>query len=159
MKTTTEKKPFLLLTAGCGGSGKSTIRKREFADLIGVDPDEIKKTIKGYDPKNPQRVHRESSIKAKREFFRMLGTGKDFYFDGTGKSIEKYVTLINEAKSAGYEVKLLFVEASLETCLTRNARRERTVPARILTETHALLKISIDVLSQYVDELITVNND
>lgn len=151
--------PTVTFTAGCGGSGKSSMLKKRYPNLSGIDSDIIKANMPGYDPKNPQQFHEASSQVAMRQFYAALGAGKDFFFDGTGKNVEKYVGLIAAAKAAGFRTRMFLVKASLETCLKRNAARERTVPIEIIVETHQALDVAQAVLKNYVDEYEVVLND
>ena len=151
--------PTITFTAGCGGSGKSTVLRRMYPELEGVDPDVIKTTIAGYDPLHPERTHKASSEAATREFYRRLSEGNDFYLDGTGRNVEKYVGLISAAKAAGYRTRILYVHASLETCLTRNARRSRKVPVEVIHEAFISVKTSMGILRHYVDSFVDVENE
>lgn len=154
-----ETKPTITFTAGCGGAGKSTVLRKTFPGLEGVDPDAIKMSLPGYDPLHPELVHEKSSIIAQREFFRRLGEGHDFFMDGTGKNVEKYVQMISAAKSAGFRTRILWVRASLTTCLKRNAARARKVPVEVLVETHGAVAAAQDVLKHYVDEHLVIDNE
>ena len=153
-----ENMPTITFTAGCGGSGKSTILAKMFPGLEGVDPDQIKLEMPGYDPLHPELVHAASSVKATRMFYAMLGAGRDFYFDGTGKNVEKYVGLITAAKAAGFKTRILWVRAPLATCLARNSARARKVPLEVIVETHTAVEAAQAVLKHYVDEQIVVDN-
>lgn len=152
-------KATLTLTAGCSGAGKSTVIAREFPGLPIVDMDVIKAGLPGYDPLHPEVVHAKSAVLAMREFYRRLGEGKDFAFDGTGKNVEKYVGLIAAARHAGFSVRMVWVRASLETCLARNAARPRKVPAEIVVETYSALEAAQAVLKHYVDEHLVIENN
>lgn len=151
--------PTITFTAGCGGSGKSTMLQKHYPDLPGVDPDAIKMAMPNYDSANPQLVHAESTTIAMREFYSLLGAGKDFFFDGTGKNVEKYISLISAAKAAGFKTRMFFVRAKLEVCLARNAARPRVVPAEVILETYQALEVAQSVLKHYVDSYEVVNND
>lgn len=155
---TSSNKPTLTLTAGCGGSGKSTVMARMFPGLPVVDMDAIKETLPGYDPLHPERVHDESARLAMREFYARLGSGVDFAFDGTGKNVEKYINLINAAHSVGYRVRIVHVRAPLATCLARNAARPRKVPAAAIVEAFNAVEAAQAVLKHYVDEHVVVDN-
>jgi len=48
--------------------------------------------------------------------------------DGTGKDYNKIATQANKLKRMGYEVAMIFVNTDLETALTRNRNRKRTLP-------------------------------
>ncbi len=151
--------PTITFTAGCGGSGKSTMLLKHYPTLTGVDPDTIKTAMPSYDAANPHLVHAKSVTLAMREFYARLGAGEDFFFDGTGKNVEKYISLIAAAKAAGFKTRMFFVRAKLETCLARNAARPRVVPAEVILETYQALEVAQSILKHYVDFYEVVNND
>lgn len=152
-----EKK--LVIMAGLPGSGKSYIRAKEYAGLEVVDCDEIKKSLKGYDPKNPMIVHEESKILEAQEIYKKLGNGESFVYDTTATNWAKLVKMIADCKAIGYSVELCYVKVSLKTAIERNSKRERTVPESIIKEKASLLPVALDVLSSYVDTYKIVNND
>lgn len=152
-----EKK--LVIMAGLPGSGKSYVRSRRYAEMEVIDCDEIKKSLPGYDPKNPGAVHAQSKVLETEAIYRALGEGRSFVYDTTATNWAKLVKLIQDAKSVGYSVELCYVKVSLKTSLYRNANRERVVPEELIKEKFALLPVALEVLSGYVDDYVVVNND
>jgi len=150
--------PTLTLTAGCGGAGKSTVMARMFPTLPVVDMDAIKEKLPGYDPLRPELVHEQSAQLAMREFYARLGAGESFAFDGSGKNVEKYINLINAARSSGFAIRIVWVRAPLATCLARNAARPRKVPAAEITAAFHAVEAAQAVLKHYVDEHVVVDN-
>lgn len=149
----------LVIMAGLPGSGKSYVRSKRYAYLDVIDCDEIKKTLKGYDPKNPSVVHEESKVIEAQEIYKKLGNGESFVYDTTATNWAKLVKLINDARAIGYKVELCYVKVSVKTALLRNKNRERQVPESLIMEKASLLPIALDVLSSYVDEYKIFNND
>lgn len=149
----------LVIMAGLPGSGKSYVRSQKYAALEVIDCDEIKKGIKGYDPKNPGAVHQESKVLEQEKIYFELAMGNSFVYDTTATNWAKLIKLIQDAKGVGYEVELCYVKVSLKTALYRNSKRERVVPEYIINEKFALLPVALEVLSGYVDNYIVVNND
>lgn len=149
----------LVIMAGLPGSGKSYVRSQRYADMDVIDCDEIKKTLKGYDPKNPGAVHEESKVIEQQVIYEALSQGKDFVYDTTATNWAKVVKLIQDAKLIGYEVELCYVRVSLRTAIERNSKRERVVPEALINEKFALLPISLEVLMGYVDNYVVVNNN
>lgn len=149
----------LVIMAGLPGSGKSYVRSKRYAYLDVIDCDEIKKTLKGYDPKNPSAVHEESKVIEAQEIYKKLGNGESFVYDTTATNWAKLVKLINDARAIGYKVELCYVKVSVKTALLRNKKRERQVPESLIMEKASLLPIALDVLSSYVDEYKIFNND
>lgn len=152
-----EKK--LVIMAGLPGAGKSYVRASRYAGIDCIDCDEIKKTIPGYDPKNPGAVHQQSKVLEAQAIYNALGTGKSFVYDTTATNWAKLVKLIGDAHGIGYEVELCYVKVSLKTALYRNSKRERVVPQELIKEKFSLLPVSLDVLAGYVDSYVVVNND
>lgn len=152
-----EKK--LVIMAGLPGSGKSYVRSRRYSGMEVIDCDDIKKTLPGYDPKNPSAVHAQSKVLESQAIYRALGNGKSFVYDTTATNWAKLVKLIQDAKAIGYSVELCYVRVSLKTSLYRNAHRERVVSKELIKEKAALLPVALEVLSGYVDNYVVVNND
>ena len=149
----------LVVMAGLPGSGKSYVRSQKYADFKVIDCDEIKKGIKGYDPKNPSAVHAQSKVLEQKEIYKALGAGESFVYDTTATNWAKLVKVIKDAQALGYEVELCYVKVSLKTSLKRNAARERVVPESLIKEKASLLPVALEVLEDYVDRYIVVNND
>ena len=149
----------LVIMAGLPGSGKSYVCSKRYAYLDVIDCDEIKKTLKGYDPKNPSAVHEESKVIEAQEIYKKLGNGESFVYDTTATNWAKLVKLINDARAIGYKVELCYVKVSVKTALLRNKKRERQVPESLIMEKASLLPIALDVLSSYVNEYKIFNND
>jgi len=150
----------LILTAGLPGAGKSTmLAKSKYKDLPMVDPDEVKKTLPGYDPLNPQLVHAESMKIAREMHLMLLAVGGSFVVDGTGTNVEKYIQWINEAKELDYEVILFYVKVDVETSLKRNSLRDRKVPEEVILEKAGVINQSTELLGLLCDEFIILKND
>lgn len=150
----------IILTAGLPGSGKTTtLKKSEYKDFPVVDPDEVKKTLPGYDPKNPHLVHTESLKRAREAHLMFLAMGTSFVVDGTGTNVEKYIGWINEAKELDYEVVLLYIKVKVATSLERNAQRERQVKVSVIREKALVINQSTKLLGSLCDKFIVVEND
>ena len=54
--------------------------------------------------------------------------------DGTGKDYAKIKKQVDELRSLGYAVKMVFVNTDLETALERNKKRSRSVPEEMVTK-------------------------
>lgn len=147
----------LIIMQGLPASGKSTFRKSFFSHFEVVDCDELKKTIKGYDEKNPHRVHAKSKILEKAKLYQILNDGFSFVYDSTSTNIEKILMLIDEAKGLGYSITLAKVEIPLEVAIERNAKRERVVPKNVIIEKNEMMKYAHDVIKNYVDEILLID--
>ncbi|SDY87162.1 AAA family ATPase [Thermoactinomyces sp. DSM 45892] len=128
---TTKEAVFLL---GPPAAGKSTTRQKLYPTYQVIDPDEIKKGLDGYDPKNPSTVHTESKIIAREMFENMIGGNESFVYDTTGGNHKRMIREMYEAHEKGFTITILQVTCPLDECLKRNRIRDRTVPDRIVRE-------------------------
>lgn len=149
----------LIIMAGLPGSGKSYVRENKFNDMQYVDCDELKKSIKGYDPKNPGSVHEQSKIIEKQKIYSNMAEGISFVYDTTATNSDKVVSMIREAQSIGYEVTIVYVKTTLATSLERNSKRERVVPESIILEKYEQITASMEIIKRFADKFETVNND
>ena len=149
----------LIIMAGLPGSGKSYVRENKFSDMQYVDCDELKKSIKGYDPKNPGSVHEQSKIVEKQKIYSNMAEGISFVYDTTATNSDKVVKMIKEAQSIGYEVTIVYVKTTLATSLERNSKRERVVPESIILEKYEQITASMEIVKRFADKFETVNND
>lgn len=155
----TETRPTLIMTAGSPGAGKGYTIERMHPTLPVVDCDQFKMAHPDYDPKNPAALHAWSSEQAQHAFSAALLAGETFIYDGTGANVEKMATMIKAAHAAGFKVQILYVKVRLTTALARNAARERVVPESLLREKFNTVETAIEILANYADEIVTVEND
>jgi len=164
MKTTTNtttQTPTATFMAGAAGAGKGYVRNNDetLKSLPVVDADQFKSSHPDYDPKDPGALHVWSSNMANRAFFKALGEGQSFIYDGTGTKAAKYVKMISEARSAGFAIEVVYVKVSLETSLDRNAKRERNVPVDVVHEQHELIGTSMIIIAEHADTFRVIRND
>ncbi len=144
---------------GGPGSGKSYVRKRDIQIETVLDCDRIKKTLPGYDPKNPMAVHEESRQRLQKQFFEAIAGTRSFVYDGTGSNAAKYERLMTQARQAGFKVEIVMVRCSLATALQRNKDRARTVPESIVRSKHATIAASFEAIRGQADLVRVVDND
>lgn len=149
---------FVVMVGG-SGSGKSTVRAEQFAQVPVVDCDEIKREHADFDPKNPSTVHEWSSMEATRRLMGYVSRGESVVFDSTGSNVEKLAMFANVARSAGMTVVAVFVTCDVQTAIYRDAMRERTVGAAVVRESHARVAMAVPVLRAMVDRFEVVNTD
>jgi len=154
----TEMKKIVLMMGG-PASGKSTIAAREYPNLPRIDCDSFKEAHPDYDPKDPGALHHWSVQEWKKAYHAAMANGVSFVLDGTGANAERLVSVAKTAHDLGYEVTLLYVRCSLRTALERNRNRPRTVPVEIVRSKHAMIGISFEIVSGYVDHVVTIVND
>ena len=79
--------------------------------------------------------------------------------DGTGAKVERRVQRMDDASRAGWFVKLLHVDVSLETALARNAKRHRRVPEDVLAQYARLIADAVEVEAAHADEVEVFDNN
>ena len=127
--------------AGGPGSGKSFIVGNtglvsHGLKVVNVD-DVFEKALKkaGLDTtpddifsRQGQELRGKASITTKNRHDVYLKGRLGLVLDGTGKDYKKITTHAKELKRIGYEIAMIFVNTDLETALTRNRNRKRTLP-------------------------------
>lgn len=80
--------------------------------------------------------------------------------DGTGKDAEKVARMKDKLEQLGYQTAMLFVNTDLETALTRNRRRSRSVPDDIVQGGHEQVQNSLSMLRKmFGDNFIEIDNN
>ena len=151
------KPKVVVMLIGAPAAGKSTTREKLYPDHPVIDPDEIKKGLKGYDPKKPWLVHKKSKKIARQMYESYIKNGISFVYDTTGGNVQRMMKEIQEAREAGYRIILLHVTAPLAVCLERNRQRERTVPDSVVKEIYHEVRHSFEILRHLADEVINVD--
>ena len=149
----------LVIMAGLPASGKSTYIKNNLQGFDIVDCDELKKSINGYDPMNPQLVHAQSKVLEKSVIYKNFHEGISFVYDTTASNTDNVIYLINTAHELGYTVHVVHISVSLDTALYRNARRERVVPEDVIIDKYGKMSTSINIIKKYVDGFIELDNN
>jgi len=156
--TQTETKTVTFFMGG-PGSGKSFIRKRDFAGLKVYDSDQIMLDMPGYTPEKMDEFHHAAASELSRQIKAAFEAGEtNICYDGTGSNAEKYVNLIQSAQANGYTTKVVYVRCPLRTALKRNAERSRVVPESVVRSKHATIATSFEIIASYADEIQVINN-
>ena len=153
-ETKTMRKAIFMM--GGPASGKTSVRLERYADTLTIDSDEFKAAHPDYDPKNASALHAWSSLEARKMFDAAVADGVDFVYDGTGSTAEKYVDLIETAKTAGYETEIIYVECDVHIALKRNAKRDRRVDEDVIIEKYELITTSFAIVSDYADKVTVI---
>ena len=146
----------------------SKIKKHE--RLSTEETDEVIKTIL----KNPKYVsilhgivrRKDWKDKIVNSFFNNADPEKlpNVIFDMTGDAESKLINTASKAKEFGYKTALVWVITNFEVAKSRNAKRDRSVSDKILTNTHEGAKKSIinfldkPEATEYYDEIWLVIN-
>jgi predicted ABC-type ATPase len=151
----------LVIMGGLPGSGKSFVRNNleRLNGLTVVDCDQIKKTLKNYDPKDPETTHAQSKVVEKQQIYTLLANGESFVYDTTATNSDKVVAMTKQAQSLGYTVEMIYVKVTLNTSLTRNANRERVVAESIIMDKYSKIQSAMEIAERFVDTFTIVEND
>jgi predicted kinase len=127
----------VILSVGLPGSGKTTWFKRK-----GVTPlssDLVRALL--FDNPTEQR-HQDLVFSSLRSLLRarMVARMPMNYVDATNLSPKERRHWIRMAKEFGYEVQAVYFDVDLETCLERNAKRQRVVPTDVMQRMSAKLR-------------------
>ncbi len=126
----------LILLIGIQGSGKTTLAKKLVTKGFSrICADDIRGELFG-DP-----IIQADTSKVFEIFFarleKLLADGGDVVVDNTNLNSKHRKPIIDMAKAAGYtDIQLWLLDIPLETCLKRNAQRDRVVPEETITNYH-----------------------
>lgn len=147
-----------VIVAGPMGAGKTTISKLILGGLgfINRDVDDmlvrlLRQEKMSLDMKNftPEELSVVDNLRAKTfDWIEKVQrkdreVGRGIIVNMTGANFPFAMQLTQEFKDAGYEVKMLFVDVSLETSLARNSSRERSVNEKVVEEKYHRTKENI----------------
>ena len=134
-----------IILAGGPGSGKSYVAKQLGLQSLGmkvVNSDtffEILMKRKGLSLKMPDDEYgeREASRQAAKALTSkrldlVLAGRLGIVIDSTSGNVTKTTKIIDKLSTVGYDIKVIFIETTLEVAQTRNQARPRTVPDRVL---------------------------
>jgi predicted ABC-type ATPase len=158
-------KPKLLVIAGPNGSGKTTITtqilKHEWVEgCVYINPDNIAKDHFG-DWNSPEAVLKAAKW-ATKERERCLALKQDFIFETVFSAIDK-VTFLQEAKAAGFFVRLFFVcthHPSINAARIANRVIEggHDVPIPKIISRYYKSIANCSLIAPYVDRLYVYDN-
>jgi predicted ABC-type ATPase len=154
--------PEMVFTMGIPAAGKSTVAAAKFgATHTIIDPDAIKETHPSYDPENPTLLHAWSQEVTEQMFHAAIESGAGAWvIDGTGTNAEKMVRRINQARAAGFTVRVVFITCSLQTSLRRNAARIRKVPVECIISKARDIQTAFEIVRTFADttEIVDTEN-
>ena len=164
-------KAFFL--AGGPGSGKSYVIGRTTGGLgmkIVNSDDAFEKLLKDAglslkmppeedEPRSAVRTHAKK-LTAKRQANYIEGR-LGLIIDGTGREFDKISKQARELEILGYDVYMIFVNTSIDVALQRNAKRARSVPTSIVTNSWKAVQNNIGKFSNFFKNgfIIVDNND
>ena len=152
---------------GAPGSGKADIgdqywtKNMDGMDKVIIDPDQWSDVFK-----HDQSLRMWFNYLNHETFLKAMRAGRPMIFDGTGKDLQNTCgRVLDRLHEQGYQVTILIVLASFETCLKRieerRGRTKRNVPQKIVKDTFTSLAKSVPF---YRTELkgttvVVMNND
>lgn len=155
------KAPFVLMTVGIPGSGKTTYIKQhllaDIPDIAVISPDTIRQELSGN--MADQTVSAEAWDLAYKRSGQALKQGKSIIFDATYARPDKRKADIKFYKDSGATAVIcIYFSVSLQLAQQRNASRERTVPNHVLIHMHNWLMAKPPSLAEGFSDIITINS-
>ena len=153
------------MTMGAPGSGKSYVLHHLGLcqdNVVIVDPDEFKKRLVEYkaavaadDVLAADRVHRESSMLAKRTRDEAIGSQRDLCIDGVLSKRDAALELIGRLQDADYEVTIVAASIPFDVAYDRVLRRGeetgRFVPHEYAKQAHEKIEEHRDEILRAAD--------
>ena len=138
-----ESSKFSLYTMGLPASGKTTSAKRTLAEMgiplesiVFLDPDDIMTRLKGYKDslrgEALQKYNRNAIIISSKVLDMFLENDISFIYFGTGKGYAGYSRNMRKSKKLGFTNVLINVELDVETAISRNSMRSRSVGRSVI---------------------------
>ena len=155
----------VIMTMGAPGSGKSSVlRALDLCqrDVVMVDPDLFKGDLVEYhaaraahDRLAADRVHRESSMLAKRLRDAAVYSRRDMCIDGVLSKREAALELIERLQAAGYDVTIVAAivpfDVTWQRVVSRGEETGRFVPYDFVRQAHANIEAHKDDLLRAAD--------
>lgn len=129
--------PNLYIIAGCNGAGKTTASFTVLPDMLDceefINADEI---ARGLSPLNPDKAAIEAGRIMLNKIDKLILNYQDFAFETT-LSTKSYTNTIRKAKTAGYQVTLVFFyldseELAIERVKTRVMEGGHDIPKQVI---------------------------
>ena len=161
----------VIFMCGLPGAGKSTIAERRYrpaqqaSSVVWLDLDAELSTHPRFNPSDPDKLYVEKGnkayewadarIEARYQAALADDSLKRIVVDGTGTNAERQRHRMQEAREAGFFVKVLFVDIPLETAVRRAAHRPRPVSAAKIHSYHAKIHSALVQMHDLADEFET----
>jgi len=119
-----------------------------------------------YDPKDPDLIYRQQEawawadarVESKFQEALLNKSYSRVVVDGTGTNIERQVRRMNEARDAGWFVKVLYVRVPVKTAIDRAILRTRRVSPERIIMYQAKISKALMIATRYADEVETVDS-
>lgn len=163
----TNGRPLAVLMMGIPGSGKSTMRAKEFSDegFVRADPDEIKEKFPHYwikvgnsDSKAANDVHGASTAIGRKIWMKACDEKKNVLIDGTGRDQANMEGIIKRLKKNGYDVRIMMPHVSVDVAedraIARANQNGRRITRRLLEDVYPEVVRNFPRLAAQVDSAI-----
>ena len=142
-------------------SGKTTVRDALISEFVPkLDADEFKRAHPDFDPNNcTLEVHRHSMRRLAEAFaVAVESETESFAMDGTGISVERMLSQMDQARMNGFRIRLICVLTPQADCLSRNAARDRTVDPDVIRSKNPLVPFALEAVAPFADVTVVVDN-
>jgi len=164
---------FILLTGNCG-AGKTTILNQlshiSFDETIDCDifktnhPQYYTEALNNESLMN--EIHTWSNVLVSEQMTQIFDEGASttsYVYDSSGANLNKMTAIIDDAKSAGFNVRLIHVEVAVGTSLRRNEIRAslggRRVPVEVIETKATQIRNTMISIIPLCDDVEIYNND
>lgn len=161
------KRPIAVLTGGAPGSGKSHFIKNNMpwilsGDVAHIDADAVRAELPEYRGWNATLTHVETQMIVARMIESIGATCRtDIVYDGTMNNPQKYMVIIEQLKSLGYEVFVIYMRVDKETsrrrALERYQKTGRYVPSYVIDDFFSKGEKGFNEIKNAVDGWILVD--
>lgn len=142
---TKEDRPFLIMSVGCPGSGKTTflkqLREKNYPEALYFSADEMREwEVKdGYYLLNKKK---EPAIINQYELLVLSAfkTQKDIILDRTHLTYRNRKPYVDLANLYGYKIKMFYFQKTLATCIRQNNKRKKRCPEEHIKHCFKLLE-------------------
>lgn len=151
---------YAIIPFGLPGCGKTTYLKNHvlkwFKPATYISADDIKTTLEGYDPANPEPVHQQSVALAEQKVYDSISVGENIVFDSGSINTRYSKRIFERLHNAGYRIILYFFDVPLDVCLERNKKREFTVPESAIIKKNEEAPQALYNLMPYISTIMIV---
>ena len=151
------KKPTLILLVGIPGSGKTSYAEeyiKKHRNTVHLSSDAIRKEL--YGDENIQGNPEEVFALLQKRTIECLKNGKDVVYDATNVTRKNRASIINICPKY-VKIECHIIWASIEECIKRDAKRERTVGKEVIDK--MLKRFQAPFYDEGIDEIIIVRPD
>jgi len=162
----------VVFMVGLPAAGKSTVIESRYGRLRGrralkvIDLDAEMVAHPKYDPDDPDSVYRlqeaykwaDGMVESRFQEALCDRSLSRIIVDGTGTNIERQIRRMNEARAAGWFVKVMYVRVPVRTAIDRARLRKRKVAPEKIMYYQAKIEPALRATAKYADETETVDH-